>query len=286
MGEEDGSLQQVAWLVSDALRTEEKAADFDRRNCSAEAILHHKRASSKLSEAASLCPDGHPDKSALSDHAQDIATRVVYLQSLGGAAATMSLEDHVGEVELTMDLSSAPPPPDQDVAALVAGVGVSGQTAPINEESCRLVLALKDAKELRAYVLRLLQDDWRRLKGGADAEASLDAFAAELCGKPVEPLSGGSLEHLRAQLREASWAELNLDPNLDRLKVGAAMEREARDLEAGGQLPEALRAYERAVAVFQLVYKFDPRSKNPKIKEMVGGRIEELQSRAKALQER
>jgi len=89
---------------------------------------------------------------------------------------------------------------------------------------------------------------------------------------------------LRRELREASWVELNLDPNQDRLQLGAAMEREARDLEASGQRGEAVQAYERAIAVLTLVHRFDPRSKNPKIKEMVGKRIDELKGRMQALE--
>ncbi|CAE7948012.1 unnamed protein product [Symbiodinium sp. KB8] len=45
----------------------------------------------------------------------------------------------------------------------------------------------------------------------------------------------------------------------------------------------ALDGYNRAVAVLKLVYNFDPRSKNPKIKEMVATRMAELEGCARRL---
>ncbi|CAJ1354923.1 unnamed protein product [Effrenium voratum] len=88
-----------------------------------------------------------------------------------------------------------------------------------------------------------------------------------------------ALRALRDQLRRCPWVELKLGPGEDRLQVGAAMEREARELDAAGEAEEALEGFQRAVAVFKLVYNFDPRSKsNPKIKEMVGNRIAELET--------
>eukprot|EP00439_Symbiodinium_sp_Y106_P070097 s680_g12.t1 len=57
----------------------------------------------------------------------------------------------------------------------------------------------------------------------------------------------------------------------------------AREFESKGQLEEALDGYNRAVAVLKLVYNFDPRSKNPKIKEMVATRIAELEGCARRL---
>eukprot|EP00930_Biecheleria_cincta_P037147 TRINITY_DN25489_c0_g1_i2.p1 TRINITY_DN25489_c0_g1~~TRINITY_DN25489_c0_g1_i2.p1 ORF type:complete len:134 (-),score=31.16 TRINITY_DN25489_c0_g1_i2:418-819(-) len=90
-----------------------------------------------------------------------------------------------------------------------------------------------------------------------------------------EPCSG-LCASIKEQLRKFSWVELNLGPEQDRLQVAVAMEKEARDLEAAGKAAQAIETLRQSVAVFELVYKFDPRSKNPKIKDMVGSRIEEL----------
>mmetsp|Transcript_48449 Transcript_48449/g.112277 ORF Transcript_48449/g.112277 Transcript_48449/m.112277 type:complete len:101 (+) Transcript_48449:221-523(+) len=64
---------------------------------------------------------------------------------------------------------------------------------------------------------------------------------------------------------------------------GSSRMQHARDLEARGRQPEAIRAYDRAIAVLQLVYKFDQRSKNPNIKDMIGKRLEELLGRKEVL---
>jgi len=273
----DGSLPQASWLAAEALRIEEKAAQLDRHGSSAEAMFHHRRASLKLKEAAALCPNGHPDKMALEGHAQDIATRSVYLESLGGAPPTLALEDHVGELEqLTLDLTIGAPPPEQEVAVLVAGAGVSGSSAPITEDGFQLVVALQNDEELRTYILRVLESEWRQPKDGKVDVAELNKLLPDRTAQ-------GTLDQLCDRLRCAPWVELNMDPKLDRLQMGVALEKEARELDAQGRKHEALQAYEQSLGVLQLVYKFDQRCKNPKIKEMVGKRMGELRERLQDL---
>jgi len=279
---------RCAWLAAEALRLEARAAELDRRgNASAEALFHHRRAAAKLVEAATLCPEGHPDAAMLRDHAQDVATRAIYLESLGGAPAELPLEDHVGEPPMLvgLDLSAAEavvPPPEEEVAALVARSGISGASATLTEEGFSLVAALRSDVEMRVYALRLLDAAWMRPKGGEEAEAAqlgLSSLAVRFSGEG----DARGLRELRDELRRAPWAELKLDPQQDRLQVAVALEKEARELEADGRGPEALVIYERSLAVLQLVFKFDARMKNPRIKEMVRKRMEELLDRAEHL---
>eukprot|EP00435_Cladocopium_sp_Y103_P019140 s105_g4.t1 len=84
--------------------------------------------------------------------------------------------------------------------------------------------------------------------------------------------------------RKASWIELNLRAGEDRMKIGVAMEKEARELEAAGQAEEALEGFHRAIAVQKLVYNFDDRCKNnAQIKELVGKKIASLEDDVKRL---
>lgn len=55
----------------------------------------------------------------------------------------MPLEDHVGPMELTLDLSVARAPPEAQVSELLARSGVAGGTAELTESGLQLVLALK-----------------------------------------------------------------------------------------------------------------------------------------------
>lgn len=68
--------------------------------------------------------------------------------------------------------------------------------------------------------------------------------------------------------------------NGDRLKQAVEMEKKARDLHNAGQFAEANRAYLECLKVFQFVYKYET---NPKVKDMVRERIEELVTTAENL---
>jgi len=280
------SLAPAAWLAAEGLQIEEKAAEFDRQGKSLEAAYHHRRASAKLAEASSLCPNGHQDKALLDGHAQDLATRAVYLQSLGGSPPEQPLENHVGtEIKgLALDLASGVSPTKQDISELLAGAGVSGSGAAITEDGFQMVAALRKDVEMRAYVLRVLEADWRRVKTDAEAEGQFTHF--------LQSCSGGagnvqtdvtSLEQMRDRLRSAPWVDLNMDPALDRMQMGVDLEQQARNLDEQGRSEEAVAAYERALAVLQLVYKFDQRCKYPKVKDTVAKKIEDMLGRIQSL---
>jgi len=269
----ESSPGRCAWLVVEGLRAEEKAADFDRQGQSAQAALHHTRAASKFKEAAEICPDA--DREELEGHAQDITVRVLYLESLGDQPASMPLEDHIGELSISLDLSVAQEPKDEQVPELLARSGVTGSSAELCENGLQLVHALKSKEELQSFIRRLLASSWRKVK---DDEASGQEFASF-----AQDFSG-SFQALREQLRRAPWVELNLRDGQDRMKIGVAMEKEARDLKAAGQTEEALEGFQRAIAVLKLVYNFDERCKtNAQIKTMVGERLTQLEGEVQQL---
>lgn len=273
---ESSTSGRCAWLVVEGLRAEEKAADFDRQGQSAQAALHHSRAASKFKEAAEICPDA--DREELEGHAQDITARAVYLESLGGMPPSMPLEDHIGELSISLDLSVAQQPQDEQVPELLARSGVTGASAELCDSGLQLVQALKSQEELQSFIRRILASSWRKVK---DDEASAQEFA-----KFAQDFSAGddSFQKLRERLRKASWIELNLRAGEDRMKIGVAMEKEARELEAAGQAEEALEGFHRAIAVQKLVYNFDDRCKNnAQIKELVGKKIASLEDDVKRL---
>ncbi|CAK0836641.1 unnamed protein product, partial [Prorocentrum cordatum] len=267
---------KCAWLAAEGLRLEARAAELDRAGSATEATFQHQRAAAKLAEAAALCPGDHPDGPTLSAFSAQVSLRAVYLQSLGGGTAGAPLEDHVGEVpSLAMDLSSAEQPAEETVPTLLARGGASGATAPLTEEGYQLVLALGSGEQTKAFVLRVLDAGGRRPRAGA--EAQLDAFASG----SAPP----SLADLREAMQVAGWVELSLDPSKDKMEVAVQLEQEAKALDERGLAEEAAQMYDRSLAVFRFVHKYDPRTKNPKIKDMVGKRIDELVERVNRLKE-
>mmetsp|Transcript_44232 Transcript_44232/g.99706 ORF Transcript_44232/g.99706 Transcript_44232/m.99706 type:complete len:451 (+) Transcript_44232:89-1441(+) len=66
----------------------------------------------------------------------------------------------------------------------------------------------------------------------------------------------------------------------DRLSQAVNLEKKARELQAKGQHEEAFREYKNALEVFKFVYKWE---NNPKVKEMVRERLEELVAIAEKL---
>lgn len=255
---------KCTWLAAEGLRLEAKAVELERVGSNAEGAFHHRCASTKLAEAAALCPEDHPDCSALSEHAQQVSARAVYLDSLAGAPASLPLEDHVGEISLLMDLTSAPRPEEEDVPALIARAGTSGDTAALTQEGFQLVRALRSLSDVKAFIDRLLFAEGRKRQEVADI--SIEAVWE----------SAGSLPALQEALRCAPWVELDVDPNMDKLDLAMKFEREAHTLETQGRKEDAKQMYSRALAVLQFVHKHDPRTKNPKIKDMIGKRLQEL----------
>eukprot|EP00931_Biecheleriopsis_adriatica_P041578 TRINITY_DN23755_c0_g2_i1.p1 TRINITY_DN23755_c0_g2~~TRINITY_DN23755_c0_g2_i1.p1 ORF type:complete len:448 (-),score=79.16 TRINITY_DN23755_c0_g2_i1:32-1375(-) len=66
----------------------------------------------------------------------------------------------------------------------------------------------------------------------------------------------------------------------DRMTQAVNMERKARELEAAGQAQEALHQYNDCLQVFKYVWKWES---NPRVKEMLYERIEDLVGRAEKL---
>jgi len=276
----DADLVKCAQLAAEARQLEAKAVEFDCQGSASEAAFHHKRAAAKCNDAANLCPPGHPDGPRLEEYAQELLLRVVYLESLNGAPITIQLEDHVGDLDLTLELPENPAPAQdtqEEVAALLSQMGVSGSTAPITEEGYQQVAALHKDEEMQTFILRILEADKRQLREGCEAE---------LLALVPRCRAGGDMKgltELRIELSRASWIDLKLDMTKDKLQIAVDIEQEARSLEAQGRKSEAAAMFDRAVTLLQYVIKNDPRCQNQKIKDMISKRLEDLQACSAAL---
>lgn len=69
-------------------------------------------------------------------------------------------------------------------------------------------------------------------------------------------------------------------PGGDKLSHAVALEKKARELEAQGQQQQAFLEYKNCLNVFEFVYKYE---QNPKVKDMVRERLEEVITRSEAL---
>lgn len=67
------------------------------------------------------------------------------------------------------------------------------------------------------------------------------------------------------------------------MQQAVTMEKKARELEVAGKLHEALQEYKNTLKVFEYVYRWE---NNPRVKEMVRERLEELAGRTENLVER
>jgi len=266
---------RCARLVAEGLQLEAKAAELDRAGSGAEAAFYHGRASAKLAEASELCPEGHPDRQALSDLVQDLSLRIIYLESLAGAPSTTPLEDHVAECSVIMDLSAASDPDDHPQASIIELLiksGVSGSTAELSDLGWRLVAALQKPAELRVFVARVLAADGRRrTENATDADVDKCAQAA------------ASYAALFKALRIAPWVELDIDEKADRIDVANRYQEEGVKLETSGELQAAALLYSRAQALFAFLLNNDPRAKYPKVKEMMEQRVVALTTKVKEL---
>jgi len=66
------------------------------------AAAAYRKAADRLGEAAAECPEDHPDRATLEEHAREVIMRADYLEGLQGAPATVQLEEHIHAVTLTM----------------------------------------------------------------------------------------------------------------------------------------------------------------------------------------
>eukprot|EP00928_Gymnodinium_smaydae_P069704 TRINITY_DN5336_c0_g1_i1.p1 TRINITY_DN5336_c0_g1~~TRINITY_DN5336_c0_g1_i1.p1 ORF type:complete len:282 (-),score=86.84 TRINITY_DN5336_c0_g1_i1:83-928(-) len=268
---------KCAWLAGETLSLEARALEAERRGASAEAALHLKRAAAKCSEAAELAAEAkHPDTEALREHADGLQLRTIYLESLGGAPPTLPLEDHFEPLTLTMDLSIAEAPAEEAVPALLAAGGASGESAALDDDGLQLVRALGREEELRAFLARLLAADGRGLCSGPEPEARMASLVSRCATGEA-----ASLADVRRELNSAAWVAPIIGK--DKMEGAVALETQAKQLEAAGNLEGALRKYTDALQVFRYVIKFDDRAKNVKIKEMLSKRIEDLETCVAAL---
>lgn len=265
------SLPRCAWLVTEGMKLEDAAAALDSTGSSAEACIQHRRAHTKLNEAASLCPPGHADKNELQRYADEISLRIVYLESLGSAPATLSCEDHIGEISLTMDLSVAEAP-DESIEKLLAKSGASGSSSPLDETGYKMVAALRSDEEMKIYIQRMLAADSRQMVAGS--EAHLAAFVPDFSGtRGVQTYAA-----LWKGLLDARWVDIIMDPTKDKLELVSLLQKEAQRLETSGRNADALTKYSNCVAVLKFTIGKDPRAANPKVKEMLVNRQAELEA--------
>jgi len=93
---------QCVVMAVQASDIEAEAMKLDNSGRAADAIGRYRDAAAKLLEAADACPQGHPDRPVIEEHAAEVLARVAYLEALGGAPATEPLEVHIHGVQLTM----------------------------------------------------------------------------------------------------------------------------------------------------------------------------------------
>mmetsp|Transcript_14106 Transcript_14106/g.40643 ORF Transcript_14106/g.40643 Transcript_14106/m.40643 type:complete len:281 (-) Transcript_14106:534-1376(-) len=96
-------------IAIEASGIEHEAMRSDRLGPShaGEAAAAYRQAADRLQEAAEECPEDHPDRVVLEEHAREVVMRADYLEGLQGAPATLPLEEHIHAVTLTMGV---PPP--------------------------------------------------------------------------------------------------------------------------------------------------------------------------------
>eukprot|EP00931_Biecheleriopsis_adriatica_P087698 TRINITY_DN62128_c0_g1_i1.p1 TRINITY_DN62128_c0_g1~~TRINITY_DN62128_c0_g1_i1.p1 ORF type:complete len:316 (-),score=73.27 TRINITY_DN62128_c0_g1_i1:61-1008(-) len=85
-----------AELSSEASQIERMAIDLDRAGDAEQAVAVYQQAAERLKKAAAACPEGNPDRAVLARHAGEVLGRVVYLESLCGATASVPPEAHIG----------------------------------------------------------------------------------------------------------------------------------------------------------------------------------------------
>lgn len=269
---------RCTWLTAEALRFEGVGTEADTRGSTAEALLHYRRAQVKFVEAAALCPEGHPDKLPLQDHAQDVSLRLVYLESLSGAAATIPPEDHIQPLELSrLDIATAlEPAGEREISELVAGMGVSGEETELSEQGFLLVAALRSGDEMGKFLRRVLEAGGRGVCNDGETQlADLAMRCVASDGAGADDLRVHTFAEARDQLLCAPWVA-PLDRK-DKLEVAVAFEGQAKELEARGFAQDAVKRYSDAIRFFQHVLKYDERGKNPRIAEMMRKRISDLE---------
>lgn len=92
-------------LVKHASLIESVAMELDRAGDAEQAAACYRQAADRLSQAVAACPlnaDGSSNGALLSRHAGQILGRVVYLDGLLGAPATVPLEEHIGHTQLQL----------------------------------------------------------------------------------------------------------------------------------------------------------------------------------------
>eukprot|EP00435_Cladocopium_sp_Y103_P054856 s244_g18.t1 len=85
-----------AEVAAEASEIERTAIELDRAGDAEQAMSVYRQAADRMAKAASLCPEGNPDRTVLAKHAGEIFGRIVYLESLQGAVATAPPEAHIG----------------------------------------------------------------------------------------------------------------------------------------------------------------------------------------------
>lgn len=259
-------------LASEGVGFENRAAEFDRAGQIEQALFYHKRAETKLTEAYELCPPPHPDYDNLKQFAQAILMRTFYLEALFGAPPDLPIEDYIGEFKWHMDMTrTVAPESDDQVEAVLAASGASGESAPLSTEGLGLIRALNKPTELRVFVDRILQSD-NRARSKTCTDDDLHAFVK----------GANDFAELQKALRRAPCVELVIN-SADRLDQARAYEEEGKRFDAEGLAAESVNMFTKSVALFQYLIKHDPRCKNAKIREVINQRVVDVSRRMEEL---
>lgn len=97
-------------ICTEASAIENQAMELDREGRADRAAEAYRRAAAQLLEAVEVCPEEHPDRQIIEQHAEEVLMRAVYLENLQGEDAEIALEDHINGVQLTMEGGLWSPP--------------------------------------------------------------------------------------------------------------------------------------------------------------------------------
>jgi len=134
-------------LVKHASQIESIAMELDRAGDAEQAAACYRQAADRLSQAAAACPSssGPSNGALLSRHAGQILGRIVYLDSLCGAPASVPLEEHIGQTQLRLgderDCSAGETLGWRNQAASAAAVGGTAGLLVLHSPLVAAVLA-------------------------------------------------------------------------------------------------------------------------------------------------
>jgi hypothetical protein len=94
---------ELVWLAQAACEAERRAMRHDLDGQRPDAIREYSRASTTIRSVAEAYPEDHADAKVLDEHADQLLSRAAYLQRLGVSSPAVPIEEHIGNVRLSLD---------------------------------------------------------------------------------------------------------------------------------------------------------------------------------------